>query len=75
MVNGVGGKGGVPKEYHGIGVILFKEKRFNFSLHTPLNQDLAHGPKYGIFMSKCSPSAPVKIVDSPLHNARLSKFL
>lgn len=74
MVNGVGGKGGIPKECHGIWVILFKEKRFNFNLHSELNQDLAHGHKYSIFMSKCSPSAPVKIVDISLHSEHLSKF-
>lgn len=74
MVNGVGGKGGIPKECYGIWVILFKEKRFNFNLHSELNQDLAHGPKCSTFMSKCHPSAPVKIVDISLHNEHLSKF-
>lgn len=67
MVNGVGGKRGIPKACYGIWLILFKEKRFNFNLHSEVKQDLAHVPKYSRVRAKFSPSTPGKVVAISLH--------
>lgn len=63
-----------PRNDLEFGSILFKAERFDFNSHSELNQDLAHGPKYSIILTKCSPFAPVKTVGISLHSECLSKF-